>query len=161
MVRLLAMVEGCPATLPPSVESVAKECNIQSPPRRILVVDDNEDSAESLAQLLEFNGHRVERAHDGLGALDAVAQFDPDVVLLDVGLPKMDGYEVCQAIRRNKSRRRPLVIALTGWGQDNDRRKSMEAGFDHHLVKPVSFDVVMQLLTRLSANENALASLGS
>jgi PAS domain S-box-containing protein len=155
MVRLPALTEGGLAIEQPVAESATKERNVQSPPRRILVVDDNEDSAESLAQLLELNGHHVEKVHDGLAALEAVERLDPDVVLLDIGLPQMDGYEVCQAIRRNHSKHRPIVIALTGWGQDNDRSKSVEAGIDHHLVKPVAFDVLMQLLASLSADEKS------
>jgi PAS domain S-box-containing protein len=114
--------------------------------RRILIVDDNEDSAESLRQLLELDGNHVEEAHDGLEALQIFQRFDPHIVVLDIGLPKMNGYEVCQTIRRNSSKLRPLIIALTGWGQDNDRQKSMEAGFDGHLVKPVDFQALAKLL---------------
>ncbi|MBV8357065.1 MAG: response regulator [Deltaproteobacteria bacterium] len=121
--------------------------DIVSNSRRILVVDDNEDSAESLRQLLEMEGNQVEEAHDGQEALEAFQRFDPHVILLDIGLPKMNGYEVCQAIRRSNSKRRPLVIALTGWGQESDRQKSAEAGFDGHLVKPIDFNALAGLLT--------------
>jgi len=110
------------------------------------VVDDNADAADSLQQLLELDGNQVEKAHDGIEALEIFERFDPHIVLLDIGLPKMSGYEVCQAIRRNSSRRRPLIIALTGWGQENDRQKSTEAGFDGHLVKPVDFKALAKLL---------------
>jgi PAS domain S-box-containing protein len=114
--------------------------------RRILVVDDNADAAESLQQLLELDGNHVEKAHDGIEALEKFERFDPHIVLLDIGLPKMNGYEVCQAIRRNSSRRRPMIIALTGWGQENDRQKSADVGFDSHLVKPVDFKALAKLL---------------
>jgi PAS domain S-box-containing protein len=128
----------------PSLASNAVEAVRNS--RRILVVDDNEDAAESLRQLLELEGNVVATAHDGPEALEVFQRFDPHIILLDIGLPKMSGYEVCQAIRRSNSRLRPLVIALTGWGQENDRQKSMEAGFDGHLVKPVDFDALAKLL---------------
>jgi len=114
--------------------------------RRVLVVDDNADAADSLQQLLELDGNQIEKAHDGIEALEIFERFDPHIVLLDIGLPKMSGYEVCEAIRRNSSRRRPLIIALTGWGQENDRQKSTEAGFDGHLVKPVDFKALAKLL---------------
>jgi CheY-like chemotaxis protein len=159
IVRLPA--EDRPATWQPPVESATKGRAVHTPEHRILVVDDNEDSAESMAELLELSGNIVQRAHDGLEALEAVERFEPHVILLDIGLPKMDGYEVCQAIRRNKSTFRPIVVALTGWGQDDDRRKSMEAGFDYHLVKPVSFDTLIELLTNLNPEEDARVSVGS
>jgi CheY-like chemotaxis protein len=161
VVRLPALNEDHGATQQPQVKSAANESAVHSLEYRILVVDDNEDSAESMGELLQLSGNTVQSARDGLEALEAVARFEPHVVLLDIGLPKMDGYEVCQAIRRNQSKRRPFVVALTGWGQDNDRRKSLEAGFDHHLVKPVSFDVLMQLLASLSIDENAPMPLGT
>ena len=159
VVRLPALDAQLPAAqAPPVVESVAEERDVRIPRRRILIVDDNEDSAESTAQLLELSGHHVLTAHDGPGALEAVERFDPQIILLDIGLPKMDGYEVCRAIRREGSKRRPFVIAVTGWGQNDDRYKSMEAGFDYHLVKPVAFDVLMKLLMDLSATKTAPAS---
>jgi PAS domain S-box-containing protein len=127
------------------------------PPHRILVVDDNEDSAETMARLLELSGNQVRCAGDGLAALEAIDRFDPEIVLLDIGLPKMNGYEVCRAIRRNRSIRQPIVVALTGWGQENDREESKAAGFDHHLVKPVAFEALLELMTKLS-RENVTES---
>ncbi len=118
--------------------------------RRILVVDDNVDSAVSLASLLEMTGHETRIAHDGEKALAGVASFEPDIVLLDIGLPRMNGYDVCRAIRRNDGQQ-PLMIALTGWGQDEDRRRSSEAGFDAHLVKPVDFEALTRLLESLTS----------
>ncbi len=105
--------------------------------RRILVVDDNQDAAEALALLLDHHGHEVRMAHDGLEAVEAAAAFMPDVVLLDIGLPKLNGYEAARRIRSLRGGDPLLLIALTGWGQDADRRRSAEAGFDVHLVKPV------------------------
>ncbi|CAN5756505.1 hypothetical protein BH23GEM11_BH23GEM11_06610 [soil metagenome] len=104
--------------------------------RRILVVDDNRDAATSLAHLLELTGHQTQIAHDGLEAVQMAESFRPDVVLLDIGLPKLDGLEAARMIRQQPWGRDMMLVALTGWGQDDDRRKSSEAGFDAHLVKP-------------------------
>ena len=117
--------------------------------RRILVVDDNHDSAESLAMLLSITGNETSTAHDGAAALDAAARQRPDVVLLDIGLPTLNGYEVCRLIREEPWGKEMVLIALTGWGQDEDRRKSHEAGFDGHLVKPVNYPALMTLLDSL------------
>jgi CheY-like chemotaxis protein len=104
--------------------------------RRILVVDDNQDAAESLAEMLRLRGHHVRTAHDGVAAVEAAAAFLPDIVLLDLGMPRLNGYEAAPRIRERLGRGARLV-ALTGWGQPDDRRRAREAGFDHHLVKPV------------------------
>ena len=104
-----------------------------APPRRILVVDDNEDSAVSLAMLLEIAGNETFVAHDGVSAVEAVEKHRPEVVLLDIGLPKLSGLDVCRRVREQPGDG-VVVIALTGWGQEEDRRKSLEAGFDGHLV---------------------------
>ncbi len=120
---------------------------------RILVVDDNQDSARSLAQLLKHVGHTVQMAHDGLEAVEAAGPFQPDVVLLDIGLPKLNGYEAAPLIRRKCSGRKLVVVALTGWGQQDDRRRSEEAGFDEHMVKPVDFAELMKLLGRIGASD--------
>ncbi|HMO84287.1 MAG TPA: ATP-binding protein [Lacipirellulaceae bacterium] len=114
--------------------------------RRILVVDDNRDSAGSLATLLRLAGNETAIAHDGEEAVEAAAQGRPDVILLDIGLPKLNGYDACRRIRANAWGANVLIIALTGWGQDEDRRKSDEAGFDGHLVKPVDHDELMRLV---------------
>lgn len=113
----------------------------------ILVVDDNADAAETLAAILDVWGHKVEVVHTGPAALESVRLKRPDVVLLDIGLPGMDGYEVAQRLRDEGSEAMRL-IALTGYGQDNDRRRSLSAGFDDHLVKPVDLDVLSELLAR-------------
>lgn len=105
--------------------------------RRILVVDDNQDAASSLAAMLRVMGHEVQVAHDGLEALRVGAAFQPDLMLLDIGMPKLDGHEVCRRLREEPWGRQVIVAALTGFGQEDDRRRSREAGFDFHLVKPL------------------------
>ena len=114
--------------------------------RRVLVVDDNVDAAESLALLLRMAGHEVRVAHDGLAALAAAEADPPDLVFLDIGMPVMDGYEVARRLRRRPGLEDLLLVAMTGWSQEEDRRRSREAGFGHHLVKPVEPDVLYQLL---------------
>jgi signal transduction histidine kinase/CheY-like chemotaxis protein len=118
--------------------------------RRILVVDDNEDSAESLSVLLRLNGHLVESAHDGRHALEAAERFRPDVMLLDLGMPGMNGYEVCREIRNKPWGGDILLIAQTGWGQDQDRQRTRDAGFDGHLTKPIDHDRLEEILTDLA-----------
>jgi len=117
--------------------------------RRILVVDDNRDSATSLAMLLQLTGHETHVAFDGMEAVAAAATFQPDLVLLDIGLPKLNGYGACREIRQQPWGKGMVVIALTGRGQDDDRRKSKEAGFDGHLVKPVEYAAIIRLLSEL------------
>jgi DNA-binding response OmpR family regulator len=112
--------------------------------RRILVVDDSQDSAESLALLLELHGHEVRTAFAGPAALEAASTFLPEIVLLDIGLPGMDGYEVARRLRVEHDGCR--LIALTGYGREDDRERSREAGFDHHLVKPVDLAELTRVL---------------
>ena len=114
--------------------------------RRVLVVDDNVDAANSLAMLLRLNKHQVCEAHDGFAALQAADQFLPDVVLLDIGLPGLSGYDVAKRLRADPRFAEILVVAMTGYGQEEDRQRSRQAGFDHHLVKPVEPGVVQKLL---------------
>lgn len=113
--------------------------------RRILVVDDNRDAAQSLAMLLKLNGHTLHVAHDGLEALNASMEYRPEVILLDLGLPGLDGYEVCRQLRQ-KGFTSTRIIAMTGYGQERDRRRSELAGFDTHTVKPVEIEVLEKLL---------------
>jgi signal transduction histidine kinase len=119
--------------------------------RRILVVDDNRDGADSLAVLLKLSGHEVQTAHDGLEAVEAAAKYQPDVILLDIGLPKLDGYQAARRIREQQRDKSPLLVALTGWGQEEDRRRSAEAGFDTHMVKPLDLAALSKLLAELRA----------
>ena len=116
---------------------------------RILVVDDNRDAAMSLATLFQITGHESFTAHDGPTALEEIARLRPDVVLLDIGLPRVNGYEVCRRVRAEPWGNDITMIALTGWGQEADRRKSTEAGFDGHLVKPVAYESLVSMLGTL------------
>lgn len=120
--------------------------------RRVLVVDDSRDSAESLAIFLKLNGHEVHVAHDGLAAVALAASVRPDFILLDIGLPKLNGYEAAERIREQPGLQSVMMVALTGWGQAADRQRSQEAGFDAHLVKPVDLDALMTLMSRPAAN---------
>lgn len=117
--------------------------------RRILVVDDNHDSAGSLAMLLELSGHQTAQAHTGLEAIDQAERFQPDLILLDIGLPKMSGHDVCRHILDQPWGQGIAIIALTGWGQNEDRRRTTESGFVAHLVKPVDFDALSGLIENL------------
>ena len=114
--------------------------------RRVLVADDNADAAESLAMMLEIMGNEVRTANDGVEAVETAAAFRPDLILLDIGMPRLNGYDACRRIREQPWGGGIVIIALTGWGQDEDRRLSQEAGFDRHLVKPVEPAVLEQLL---------------
>lgn len=127
--------------------------------RRILVVDDNRDSARSMAMLLKLAGHETHTAFDGLEALSAAESVRPDVVLLDIGLPKLNGYEVARKIREEAWGESMVLVALTGWGQEEDRRKSTEAGFNQHFVKPVEQAALQSYLASLGGS--ALAAPGS
>ena len=117
--------------------------------RRVLIVDDNKDAAEWLAMFLSLSGHETHVALDGDQAVKAAERLLPDAILLDIGLPRVDGYEVCRRIRRQPWGRDLVIVALTGWGQEEDRQKSREAGFNTHLVKPVDDQVILDLLASL------------
>jgi CheY-like chemotaxis protein len=120
------------------------------PGRRILVVDDNHDAAKSLAMLLTMGGHETSTSFDGLGAIEAAASFRPDVIFLDIGLPKLSGFEVARRIRQEPWGKAMVLVAVTGWGQDESRLQTADAGFDGHLVKPVEYSTLVTLLTSLS-----------
>ena len=119
--------------------------------RRILIADDNRDFALSLAVMLKLMGNVTQTAHDGLEAVEAAAAFHPDVILLDIGMPRLNGYDAARRIRSEPWGKSILMVAITGWGQDEDMRQSHEAGFDHHLVKPVE----PATLEKLLADRNA------
>jgi PAS domain S-box-containing protein len=125
-------------------------------PQRILVVDDNVDSAESLTMLLEYMGAEVCTAGNGLAALEALKAFRPSVVVLDIGLPGMDGYEIARRIRRDLRMADVALIALTGWGQEDDRRRSKEVGIDHHLIKPVDLRALERVLATVSTKRESV-----
>ncbi len=112
----------------------------------VLVVDDNVDAAQSLGELLEASGYDVRTAHTGPTAVAAASDYNADVVLLDIGLPELDGYEVAKLIRQQPTHKNTVLVAMTGYGQESDRQKSQKAGFDHHLVKPADFAKVLEIL---------------
>ena len=121
---------------------------------RILVVDDNEDAANSLATLLEVVGYRVRIAYDGPEGIEAADEFEPAVALLDIGLPKLSGYDIARHVR-GKRGGEVLLVAITGWGQEDDRRRAREAGFDHHFTKPADFDKLLSLIDKELATRSA------
>jgi CheY-like chemotaxis protein len=118
--------------------------------RRILVVDDNEDSAISLATLLSLTGNETHIAHNGLEAVEAAETFRPNIVLLDIGMPRLNGCDTARKMREQPWGRNIVLVATTGWGQEKDRDKSKEAGIDAHMVKPVNFDELITLLASLT-----------
>jgi PAS domain S-box-containing protein len=128
-----------PLTSPPPVSTTGNGSRISQPQtrRRVLVVDDNRDAAQSLSMLLRLGGHETCSAHSGPEALQAAESFRPELILLDLGLPQMSGYEVCQTLRRQPWSKEVVIVALTGWGQEEDRKRSQAAGFNAHLVKPI------------------------
>jgi CheY-like chemotaxis protein len=119
---------------------------------KVLVVDDNHYAATSLSMLVAMLGHDVRTGFDGVQALDLAGEFHPDLVLLDLGMPRMDGYEACRRLREQPWGAEAVVVAVTGWGRDDDRRKTQLAGFDQHLVKPVAPDAIASILSRLAPN---------
>lgn len=120
----------------------------QASGRRILVVDDNIDAASTTAALLEILGNQVRTVHDGLAAVDAAREMRPDIILLDIGLPGIDGYEAARRIRSQEENRQTFLVALTGWGQDKDKAQAGEAGFDEHWTKPIGLEQLTALLAR-------------
>jgi PAS domain S-box-containing protein len=142
IVRLPVPAEPLPSSNPKSAVVGSRP----SVPRRILVADDNQDSAETLAMMLRLMGHDVDTAHDGLEAVTRSAGFRADVIILDIGMPRLNGYQAARRIREQRQDA-PMLVALTGWGQEEDRRRSREAGFDSHLVKPVDFTSLAGLLS--------------
>ncbi|MEO8465281.1 MAG: ATP-binding protein [Gammaproteobacteria bacterium] len=146
-----------PTTKRPTSIDTPRATDVDAAPisirRRVLVVDDNQDSATSLAMLLGMKGHETRTANDGIEAIEIANEFRPQLVLLDIGMPKLNGYETARLMRQKEWGRRALLVALTGWGQETDRARSSDAGFDAHLTKPVDFAVVQRLLTTMSASE--------
>lgn len=144
IVRLLA--------LSPAGEPIAPIETRQRPAQtsRVLVVDDNLDAADMLVMMLQMFGHEVKAAYSGQSALATAFEYEPDVVLLDIGLPDMNGYEVARRLRQHAQTESMRLIALTGYGQDSDHQQAEEAGFDHHLVKPVPPQKLQELLVTLA-----------
>jgi signal transduction histidine kinase len=150
IVEVLATESGMGSVVTPLVTASAARLA-----RRILIADDNNDALESLATLLQLSGHEVFTATNGGTALQSVERHLPEVVLLDIGMPMLDGYEVARRIRAQPWGQRITLVALTGWGQDSDRRRSREAGFDSHLVKPLDLETLTDLLARLPSTSVA------
>jgi CheY-like chemotaxis protein len=142
-----------PRAVPPEVASPGSVDELHGSIRgqRILVVDDNRDAADSLRLMLELLGADVHIARSGREALTRFAECRADAVLLDIGMPEMDGYEVARAIRQRPEGKGTMIVAVSGWGQESDRQRSREAGFDHHLVKPADLQAIEMLLASLPA----------
>jgi PAS domain S-box-containing protein len=142
-----------PATPQPPTEPVSNNQPASMDPssvsKKVLIVDDNEDAARTLQMVLEMFGATTQVAHDGLAGVEAAAEFSPDLVLMDIGMPRLDGHEAARRIRQEPWGKNIRLVALTGWGQDEDRQKSKDAGFDHHVVKPVDPDELQTLFEEL------------
>jgi CheY-like chemotaxis protein len=129
-----------------TVARVRADAGVAPSRHRILVVDDNRDFADSLAAMLRAMGNEVRVEHDGVAARDAAQEFRPGLAFVDIGLPKMNGYDVARALREAPGTRNAILVAVTGWGQPGDRQRAKEAGFDEHMVKPVDLDRLRELL---------------
>jgi PAS domain S-box-containing protein len=139
------------ASLSPEETKVVPALPSGGPALRIVVVDDNKDAADSLAMLLEFNGHNVSTANDGLSGLNLALEVVPDVLMLDIGLPQLNGYEVARRIRQDPRTNGVLLVAISGWGQETDKVEAAAAGFDHHLTKPVDFERLHTILQTIQS----------
>ncbi|HSQ04411.1 MAG TPA: ATP-binding protein, partial [Burkholderiales bacterium] len=147
-----------PAPVARSMPSLSFGPDVTAQCLRILVVDDNRDSADSMAALLELRGHEVRQAYEGSGALALAADFEPQIVLLDIGLPKMSGYEVAQRLRTMPALKRTKIVAMTGYGNTEDRQRAAQSGFDDHLIKPVDLTALDALLEAYHARPDAKTS---
>ena len=153
LVRLPVLSHALAPVKPDACCGIREQSGTVDDCRRILIVDDNEDAATSLARLLSMlDGHSVQVAHDGPSALALAADFEPEVVILDIGMPGMDGYEVARRFRARPESQQTRLLALSGWGQEKDRERSRAAGFEHHLVKPVDLELLRGLLSRPSGH---------
>jgi CheY-like chemotaxis protein len=145
------------APVGPADHVPASQPAVSTAARRILLADDNRDALETLARLLQLGGHEIYKAMDGVQALEAATRVRPDLVLLDIGMPGMDGYEVARRIRSQPWGRAAMLVALTGWGQESDRKRSRDAGFDTHCIKPLDPQRLSMLLASLSTPGSAAA----
>ncbi|MES2076891.1 MAG: hybrid sensor histidine kinase/response regulator [Pseudomonadota bacterium] len=162
LIHLPVVVEPVPAVpaagaAADATESAATGAAGAAAPASVLVVDDNDDAADSLAALLELEGFSVATAYDGAGAVAAAVAGRPDVVVMDLGMPGMDGYQAARQIRAAPGGERILLIALTGWGQSDARRRTVAAGFDHHLIKPVDVEQILRLAEQRRHDDNTAA----
>jgi CheY-like chemotaxis protein len=142
------------ATVP---ESQRQPSGLRSAGHRVLVVDDNRDFASSLAMLLSELGNEVRVANDGAQGLEAAKAFVPQVAFLDIGMPKLNGYRLAEMMRAESALAHTHLVALTGWGQEKDRRAAQDAGFDRHLVKPVKLEQILDILETLPSREGSSA----
>lgn len=129
--------------------------NTERTRHRVLVVDDNIDAADTLGMLLRLAGQDVVVVHGGVAAIEQALAHVPEIVVLDIGMPDLDGYEVCRRLRQEPLTQNAVLIAVTGWGQDADRMRSRDAGFDHHLVKPVEWSTIEKLLAGLDQHSES------
>jgi CheY-like chemotaxis protein len=144
VVRLPVVLEPSDPQVPDREEAATVKSSL-----RILIVDDNRDGADSLSLMLRMTGNETHTAYDGADAVAKTVEFQPQVILLDIGLPRLSGYEACRRIRQQPGGKDLVIIAQTGWGQEQDRQHTHQAGFDHHLVKPVDLRSLMNLLAKL------------
>ena len=125
----------------PEIESTARPVS-----RRVLIADDNRDAAETLGTLLRMEGHEVLTVHDGRAATQAFAAFNPEVALLDIEMPEINGYEVARSVREGSHSHTAILVAITGWGKESDKARALAAGFDHHFTKPIDAEALMKVL---------------
>jgi two-component system CheB/CheR fusion protein len=155
----LPLLPAQPASTP--VERQIEPPRESSTPMRILVVDDNIDAAHSLQLLLELSGHHVSTVHSGPETLEAARAHQPDAILLDIALPGLNGYQVAERLRATPDTQNIVLVATTGYGQDEDRARAAQSGFDHHLVKPIDPDVLAGLLTAIAVRIKVSGNAGS
>ncbi|MCF7985540.1 MAG: response regulator [Thiohalocapsa sp.] len=148
-------------TLEPALTGTATAASLESSGAKVLIADDKADVVDSLAMLLQLYGNTVQTARDGAEAVAAAEQFRPDLILLDLGMPELDGYAACRRIRSLPIGEQVKIVAVTGWGQDEDRRRTAEAGFDAHLVKPIGPEEVLALLRNQGPPSQVLSSPGT
>jgi len=144
---VLPLASASPVAAPAAADASTR--GNSATPRRALVIDDNQDSADTLAMMLELLGHETRRLYDPRAAVETVAAFAPDVVFLDIGMPGLSGYDVARMLRASPHGSQPVLVAVTGWGQPDDRRRTFDAGFDHHLVKPPEMAAICQICDEL------------
>jgi CheY-like chemotaxis protein len=132
------------------VSPLTEQVPLNEPSLRVMVVDDNVDIVTSMAMLVREFGHEVRTAYDGSTVLETALDYRPNVILLDIGLPGRNGYEIAKQLRQQPALKDTVLVAMTGYGQESDRQRSREAGFDHHLVKPVNFEKVSQILSAVT-----------
>jgi CheY-like chemotaxis protein len=150
-----AIVITMPVCQADATRPSSSQIDVSHVARRVVIIDDNKDAAHTMSMLVEQLGGSARIAHDGVSGLAAVQEFQPDTVFLDIGMPGMDGYEACRRIRRQPSERDVVIVAVTGWGQSQDKQRALDAGFDAHLTKPVDPAALARVLARDAGGPNA------